>query len=184
MPDDLFPQLESIYSQSAGIGDTNSWISSLESFPDVPVFAENIIRGVEQNNSFGTISSSLKVNSMLNGYHAAIRTAFDTVPELNLTESRLNSLFSDVVENAEINSIAINPDLKSRLLQMRVIAQSLFDEKEQKAWKVKPFNPIGRGFATTSYMLYESEEELDLIARLNPGANANHPEGLIESLSR
>jgi len=74
--------------------------------------------------------------------------------------------------------------LKARLLQTRVIAQSLFNEKEPKAWKVKPFNPIGRGLATTAYMLYGSNAELDLIARLNPGVNANHPQGLIESLSR
>lgn len=183
-PNDLFPQLESIYSQTAGIGSTDSWLSSLDSLPEVPVFASNIIRGVEQNKSFGTVSSVFQVNSLLNGYHSAIRTTFDTVPELNLIESRLNGLFSQVVENAGIHSIAIDPDLKARLLQTRVVAQSLFNEKEQKAWKVKPFNPIGRGLATTSYMLYESNAELDLIARLNPGVNANHPQGLIESLSR
>lgn len=183
-PKNLFPKLQSIFEIVAGAGGVNAWIKAADKAPSVPKFKGDTRRGMDQNKSFGAISSTISVNTLINGYESAVNNEFDTVTELNSAEDRLNKLFNEVVGEAGPDSIAKDPDMRAALLRARVTAKQLLNLKEQQVWKVKPIDTVGRGFATTAYMLYESHDELELISRLNRGLNANHPAGPIQVLSR
>lgn len=195
-PVDLFSKLQSIFSLVAGVGAVTAWLTAADKVTKKVAdrAAEKAVikpkslggtkRDADQDKSFGVVSSVLSVNTLVNGYEAAVNADFETVDDLNIAEDRLNKLFNEVVEKSGPDSIARNPNTRAALLRVRVTAKQLLNLKEQRTWKVKTFDTAGRGFAVISYMLYESHDELDLIVGLNKGLNANHPAGPIQVLSR
>ncbi|MEE9159934.1 MAG: DNA circularization N-terminal domain-containing protein [Gammaproteobacteria bacterium] len=183
-PETLFSNIQTIFRSASGLGDPNKYHNLLGEVQSlVPFIPENTSRRIRRVLSFGALGSSFQVNSLVGAYQAATAIDYDTVPELEQAEARLNDSFESVVENPIVESVVADPDIKADLLNMRSLAADIFDEKEQLAWKVEDFDPSGRGFAATTYRLYGNLDNLDLIARLNPSINASSPNSGLPSPS-
>lgn len=179
-PASLFDQIKTIFRSVAGLGDLQHYLSLIETVFTIPSIADDTVRRNKRINAFGALVSAYQVNALVDAYQAATAVNFDTVPELEQAESLLSDVFSDVLETPVAASIALDPDVRADLLQIRSLATDIFDAKEQLAWKTEEFDPAQLGFAATTYRLYGSLDNLSLIVRLNPSINASNPIGTIQ----
>lgn len=179
-PASLFDLIKTVFRSVSGLGDLQHYLFLLETVLNIPSITGDTVRRNKRINAYGALVSSYQVNALIGAYQAATAVDYDTVPDLEQAEVLLSDAFNDVVEMPVAGSIVTDPDVAANLLQMRSLAADLFDEKEQLAWKVESFDPAEFGFAATTYRLYGSLDNLDLIKRLNPGVNASNPEGTIQ----
>lgn len=176
-PSSLFDNIKTIFRSTSGLGDLNTHLSLIDEVSAIPSITGDTVRRFKRINAYGALVSAYQANALIGAYQAATFADYDTVPELEKAEVLLSDAFSAVVETPVAASIVTDPDIRAGLLDMRSLVTDLFDEKEQLAWKVESFDPAAFGFAATTYRLYGSLDNLDLIARLNVGVNASNPEG-------
>lgn len=174
-PSSLFDKLKTIFRSSSGLGDLSPYLSLIDEISSIPSINGDTVRRNKRINTYGALVSAYQVNALVGAYQSATAINYDTVPELEQSEALLGDAFNDVVEMPVAGSIVTDPDVRADLLQLRSLAADLFDAKEQLAWKVEVFDPVELGFAATTYRLYGSHDNLDLIKRLNPSINASNP---------
>ncbi len=179
-PPSLFDLIKTIFRSVSGLGDLQHYLSLIETVLNIPSITGDTVRRNKRIAAYGALVSAYQVNALAGAYQAATAVDYDTVPDLEQAEALLGDAFSDVVEMPVAGSIVTDPDVNAGLLQMRSLVADLFDAKEQLVWKVETFDPVQLGFAATTYRLYGSLDNLDLIKRLNPSVNASNPEGAVQ----
>jgi prophage DNA circulation protein len=179
-PSSLFDRLKTIFRSASGLGNLNQYLSLINLVANIPSITGNTVRRNKRINAYGALVSAHQANALVGAYQTATAIDYDTVPDLEQAEALLSDAFNDVVEMPVARSVVTDPDIRADLLQMRSLAADLFDAKEQLAWKVENFDSVELGFAATTYRLYGSLNNLDLIKRLNPAINASQPEDILQ----
>ena len=182
-PEILFPELSALYRTISGAGAYKKWVEAGEDFTALFSFGSNTKRSRDKHRAYGSLVSGFQVNSLINAYQSAVTTGFNTVDELEEAEALLDAQFRSIIYNPIDDSIVSNEEqseLKTLMLEMRSTAKVIFTQKEQNTYKVVSYDPHGRSFLQTTYDLYESLENLALIANLNQDVNATSPRGLLQ----
>lgn len=182
-PEILFPELSDLYREISGAGSFDKWVEAGEDFKELFSLDGDTKRSRDISKSYGALVSGFQVNALVNAYQSAVVTDFNTVTELEDAEKLLDDQFKSIIHEPIPDSIINNeemPELKLFLLEMRSTAKIIFTQKEQNTFKVVSFDPHGRSLLQTTYDLYESLDNLTIIANLNQAINATSPRGLIQ----
>lgn len=182
-PEILFPELTALYKTVSGAGTLKHWIEAGQDFKSLFSLDGSTKRSSGISKSYGALVSGFQVNSLVNAYQSGVVTDFNTVTELEDAEELLDAQFKSIVHNPIKDSILNNeefPTLNLFLLEMRSSTKIIFTQKKQNTFKVVSYDSHGRSLLQTTYDLYESLDNLTLIANLNQAINATSPGSLIQ----